>query len=162
MELTVGQVAKRAGINVSALHFYEQKGLISSWRNNGNQRRYHRAVLRRLAVIKAAQQVGLTLDEILEALSHLPKHQAPSKKEWGRMAERWNQALSDRIARLQQLQNNLSSCVGCGCLSMDSCLLYNPDDVYGKIREGDNVFNQPGKQVTDILQQEGIALPKTP
>ena len=85
MEMSVGEVAKRAGVKVSALHFYEQKGLISSWRNQGNQRRYHRSVLRRIAVIKAAQEVGLTLEEIAQSLAHLPKHQAPSKEEWEEM-----------------------------------------------------------------------------
>lgn len=153
MELTVGQVAKRAGVAVSALHFYERKGLITSWRNQGNQRRYDRAVLRRIAVIKAAQNVGLSLEDISEALQELPKHHAPNKKEWAKMAEHWQQSLKDRIARLQQLQENLSSCVGCGCLSMDACLLYNPDDVYGQVKGDDNILNQPGKTITEVLNE---------
>ncbi len=129
MEMTVGEVAKRAGIKVSTLHFYEQKGLIFSWRNQGNQRRYHRNVLRRLAVIKAAQMVGLTLEEIVESLADLPKHQAPNREQWDQMASNWNAMLEHRIQQLKSLQNNLGGCIGCGCLSMDSCALYNPQDI---------------------------------
>ncbi len=129
MEMTVGEVAKRAGIKVSTLHFYEQKGLIFSWRNQGNQRRYHRSVLRRLAVIKAAQIVGLTLEEIAESLADLPKHQAPNREQWEQMASNWNTMLEHRIQQLKSLQNNLGGCIGCGCLSMDSCALYNPQDI---------------------------------
>ncbi len=129
MEMTVGEVAKRAGIKVSTLHFYEQKGLIFSWRNQGNQRRYHRNVLRRLAVIKAAQMVGLTLEEIVESLADLPKHQAPNREQWDKMASNWNSMLEHRIQQLKSLQNNLGGCIGCGCLSMESCALYNPQDI---------------------------------
>ncbi len=129
MEMTVGEVAKRAGIKVSTLHFYEQKGLIFSWRNQGNQRRYHRNVLRRLAVIKAAQVVGLTLEEIAESLVDLPKHQAPNREQWDAMASNWNAMLEHKIQQLKALQNDLGGCIGCGCLSMDSCALYNPQDI---------------------------------
>jgi MerR family transcriptional regulator, redox-sensitive transcriptional activator SoxR len=129
MEMTVGEVARRSGIKVSTLHFYEQKGLIYSWRNQGNQRRYHRSVLRRIAVIKAAQMVGLTLEEIASSLFELPKHQAPNKKEWTQMASRWNSMLEHRIQQLKALQNDLGGCIGCGCLSMESCAIYNPQDI---------------------------------
>lgn len=129
MEMTVGEVAQRAGVKVSTLHFYEQKGLIHSWRNAGNQRRYHRNVLRRLAVIKAAQMVGLTLDEVAESLADLPKHQAPSRQEWEQMASNWNAMLEHRIAQLKSLQSDLGGCIGCGCLSMESCAIYNPQDI---------------------------------
>lgn len=129
MEMTVGDVAQRAGVKVSTLHFYEQKGLIHSWRNAGNQRRYHRNVLRRLAVIKAAQMVGLTLDEVAESLADLPKHQAPSRQEWEQMASNWNAMLEHRIAQLKALQSDLGGCIGCGCLSMESCAIYNPQDI---------------------------------
>lgn len=129
MEMTVGEVAQRAGVNVSTLHFYEQKGLIHSWRNAGNQRRYHRNVLRRIAVIKAAQMVGLTLEEVAESLADLPKHQAPSRQEWEQMASNWNAMLEHRIAQLKALQNDLGGCIGCGCLSMESCAIYNPQDI---------------------------------
>ncbi|WP_337163061.1 redox-sensitive transcriptional activator SoxR [Vibrio fluvialis] len=129
MEMTVGEVAQRAGVKVSTLHFYEQKGLIHSWRNAGNQRRYHRNVLRRIAVIKAAQMVGLTLDEVAESLANLPKHQAPSRQEWEQMASNWNAMLEHRIAQLKALQKDLGGCIGCGCLSMESCAIYNPQDI---------------------------------
>ncbi len=129
MEMTVGEVAQRAGVKVSTLHFYEQKGLIHSWRNAGNQRRYHRNVLRRIAVIKAAQMVGLNLEEVAESLADLPKHQAPSRQEWEQMASNWNAMLEHRIAQLKALQNDLGGCIGCGCLSMESCAIYNPQDI---------------------------------
>ncbi|EPA8364869.1 redox-sensitive transcriptional activator SoxR [Vibrio fluvialis] len=129
MEMTVGEVAQRAGVKVSTLHFYEQKGLIHSWRNAGNQRRYHRNVLRRIAVIKAAQMVGLTLEEVAESLANLPKHQAPSRQEWEQMASNWNAMLEHRIAQLKALQKDLGGCIGCGCLSMESCAIYNPQDI---------------------------------
>ncbi|EKO3433131.1 redox-sensitive transcriptional activator SoxR [Vibrio fluvialis] len=129
MEMTVGEVAQRAGVKVSTLHFYEQKGLIHSWRNAGNQRRYHRNVLRRIAVIKAAQMVGLTLEEVAESLADLPKHQAPSRQEWEQMASNWNAMLEHRIAQLKALQNDLGGCIGCGCLSIESCAIYNPQDI---------------------------------
>ncbi|USD67777.1 redox-sensitive transcriptional activator SoxR [Vibrio sp. SCSIO 43136] len=136
MDLSVGEVAKRSGVKVSALHFYEQKELISSWRNSGNQRRYHRGVLRRIAVIKAAQQVGLTLEEIAQAMAHLPKHQAPSKAEWEKMSRGWQTLLEQRIAKIEALQSKLSNCIGCGCLSLDSCALYNPEDELGDNHSG--------------------------
>ncbi|ENJ7184837.1 redox-sensitive transcriptional activator SoxR [Vibrio fluvialis] len=129
MDMTVGEVAQRAGVKVSTLHFYEQKGLIHSWRNAGNQRRYHRNVLRRIAVIKAAQMVGLTLEEVAESLADLPKHKAPSRQEWEQMASNWNAMLEHRIAQLKALQNDLGGCIGCGCLSMESCAIYNPQDI---------------------------------
>ncbi len=129
MEMTVGEVAQRSGVKVSTLHFYEQKGLIYSWRNQGNQRRYHRNVLRRIAVIKAAQMVGLTLEEIATSLSALPKHQAPSREQWTEMASNWNAMLEHRIQQLKALQSDLGGCIGCGCLSMESCAIYNPQDI---------------------------------
>lgn len=128
MDMSVGQVAKRAGISVATLHFYEQKGLIFSSRNAGNQRRYPRQILRRIAVIKAAQNVGLTLQEIADQLAYLPKHRAPKKDEWETLANHWQQQLTKKIQQLQTLQTQLGSCINCGCLSLDSCALYNPED----------------------------------
>ena len=136
MIMSVGEVAKRAGVSVSTLHFYEGKGLIFSTRNQGNQRRYDRQILRRIAVIKAAQNIGLTLSEIVEALSHLPKNRAPKKEEWEELAKIWNEKLEERIEKLKRLQENLSGCIYCGCLSMDSCALYNPDDSEGIVKPG--------------------------
>jgi MerR family redox-sensitive transcriptional activator SoxR len=145
MEISVGEVAKRSGVKASALHFYEQKGLISSWRNQGNQRRYHRSVLRRVAVIKAAQQVGLSLEEIKQALEELPKHQAPNKEQWETMASHWHEQLEQKIQKLKALQSDLGSCIGCGCLSLENCALRNPEDVLGKEHAGSNL----------ILDEEG-------
>lgn len=126
--LTVGQVAKRCGVKVSTLHFYERKGLIFSGRNSGNQRRYEKEVLRRVSVIKAAQKMGISLGEISHALSTLPKHKAPDKHDWKRLSQHWHGQLNQRIEYLQNLRDSLTGCIGCGCLSMHSCPIYNPQD----------------------------------
>jgi MerR family transcriptional regulator, redox-sensitive transcriptional activator SoxR len=126
--LTIGQVAARCGINVSTLHFYEAKGLIISSRNLGNQRRYAREVLRRIALIKAAQKMGISLQEIKQALSTLPNSRTPDKNDWSKLAKNWQQQLDNRILYLQGLRDSLTGCIGCGCLSMKSCPLYNPND----------------------------------
>jgi len=127
-ELTVGEVAARSGVAFSAVHFYESKGLIKAWRTSGNQRRYPREVLRRIAVIKAAQRVGIPLDAIGEALSSLPQKRTPTAEDWGALSEHWRTELDERIKRLVKLRDELTSCIGCGCLSLDSCPLYNPGD----------------------------------
>lgn len=127
-ELTVGEVAERSGVAVSAIHFYESKGLIRSWRTSGNQRRYPRDVLRRVAVIKVAQRVGVPLKAIHDALQSLPTNHTPTAKDWGLLSRRWRSELDERITRLTKLRDELTSCIGCGCLSLDSCPLYNPGD----------------------------------
>lgn len=132
--LTVGEVAARAGIAVSALHFYETKGLIRSERSSGNQRRYARGVLRLVAVIKAAQRVGIPLEEIKAALDTLPPDRSPSADEWTALSLRWKDDLDGRIAELVRLRDHLDNCIGCGCLSVDRCPLHNPNDRLG--REG--------------------------
>lgn len=129
--LTVGEVAKRSGITVSTLHFYEAKGLIRSLRTEGNQRRYPRGVLRRVAVIKVAQRTGMPLAEIKEALSALPADRAPSLDDWQAMSSAWRDDLDARIRRLTQLRDQLGDCIGCGCLSISACPLRNPGDVLG-------------------------------
>lgn len=126
--LTVGAIAKRSGVTVSTLHFYEQKGLITSQRNTGNQRRYRPDVLRRIAVIKAAQRLGVSLEEIKLALANLPQQRTPTKKDWATLSSHWQEALNQRIYALERLRDSLSSCIGCGCLSLQACPLYNPDD----------------------------------
>ena len=127
-ELSVGQVARRAGVAVSTLHFYESRGLIRSRRNAGNQRRYTRDVLRRVAVIKVAQRTGMPLSAIAEALQALPPDRAPSATDWKRLSGQWRAELEERIARLQRLRDQLNGCIGCGCLSLKACPLRNPDD----------------------------------
>ncbi|WP_448548519.1 redox-sensitive transcriptional activator SoxR [Thalassotalea fusca] len=133
--LKVGDVAKRCGIKVSTLHFYEEKGLIRSWRNNGNQRRYKREVLRRISVIKAAQKMGITLEEIKQAFSTLPDQRTPSTQDWEMLANRWQASLDRKIAQMTALRNSLSTCIGCGCLSLKKCPIYNEDDYLAS--EGD-------------------------
>lgn len=143
MDMSVGQVAERSGVKVSTLHFYEQKGLISSWRNQGNQRRYDRSVIRRVSVIKAAQQVGLSLEEITQAFGSLPKHKAPTKSEWEEMATQWREQLEHRILQLKALQNDLDGCIGCGCLSLVSCNLRNPQDERALEHTGESLLTNP-------------------
>ncbi|GIU52656.1 MULTISPECIES: redox-sensitive transcriptional activator SoxR [Shewanella] len=131
MDLSVGQVAKRCGVRVSSLHFYENKGLIKSLRNQGNQRRYHRDVIRRISVIKAAQKMGVSLQEIKHAFSYLPNERTPNKDDWAKLSESWNKQLTQRINYLTDLRDSLNACIGCGCLSMKSCPIYNPEDNLG-------------------------------
>lgn len=135
-EMSVGEVAKRSGVAVSALHFYEKKGLIHSLRTAGNQRRYHRDVLRRLAVIRVAQRVGVPLESVLQAFASLPDRRTPTRAEWARMSARWRGELDQRIAQLQQLRNQLTDCIGCGCLSLKRCRLSNPGDVLADQGDG--------------------------
>lgn len=127
-ELPIGTVAARAGVNVSALRFYEQRGLIASRRSEGGQRRYSRSVLRRLAFIQVAQRVGLTLDEIGEALASLPADEGLTGRDWKRLSAAWRPMLDERIRLLEGLRDDLDSCIGCGCLSLDRCRLRNPGD----------------------------------
>lgn len=126
--LSVGELAKRAGVAVSALHFYEAKGLIRSLRTEGNQRRYPRGTLRRVAVIKVAQRTGMPLNEIKQALAALPDDRAPSQENWRDLSAAWRDDLDARIRRLTQLRDQLDGCIGCGCLSLTACPLRNPDD----------------------------------
>ncbi|MBK0025257.1 redox-sensitive transcriptional activator SoxR [Stenotrophomonas sp. S48] len=135
-ELAVGEVARRSGVAVSALHFYERKGLISSLRTAGNQRRYARDVLRRLAVIRVAQRVGMPLEAVARAFETLPRGRAPTKADWARLSARWQQELEERIHMLQLLRDELTGCIGCGCLSLKRCRLANPDDVLGQRGDG--------------------------
>jgi MerR family redox-sensitive transcriptional activator SoxR len=125
---SVGRVAERCGVKVSTLHFYEDKGLIRSWRNAGNQRRYKPDVLRRVAVIKAAQRVGVSLDAIRDALAALPDERTPTARDWEKLSTRWRGELDSRIAYLEKLRDSLTGCIGCGCLSMKNCPIYNDND----------------------------------
>ena len=126
--LTIGEVAARTGLAPSALRFYEHEGLVGSVRSGGGQRRYEREVLRRLAFIRVAQSVGLDLGEIKAMLGSLPKGRTPNKADWERLSRGWRPKLDDRIAALVRLRDQLSECIGCGCLSLRSCALYNPSD----------------------------------
>jgi len=126
--LTIGEVAERAGVATSALRFYERQGIISSQRSPGGQRRYRRDVLRRVAFLRVAQKLGLSLEEVATALSELPAGRAPTKSDWAKLGRSWQGRLEERIALLQRLHDDLTSCIGCGCLSLRACALYNPGD----------------------------------
>nr|WP_216077556.1 redox-sensitive transcriptional activator SoxR [Isoptericola sediminis] len=126
--MTIGDVARRSGVAPSALRFYEQRGLIAAERSGGNQRRYERTVLRRVAFVRTASRLGLTLEQIGDALATLPDGRTPTAADWRRLSRSWRGLLDERIATLERLRDDLDSCIGCGCLSLDRCALQNPDD----------------------------------
>jgi len=128
LRLTPAETAARAGVAVSALHFYERVGLLTSERTAGNQRRYHRDVLRRVAFIRISQRLGISLADIASALETLPGDRSPTKADWTRLSARWRADLDARIDQLERLRDDLDGCIGCGCLSLKSCTLYNPGD----------------------------------
>jgi MerR family redox-sensitive transcriptional activator SoxR len=136
MELTIGEVAERAGVATSALRFYEREGLIEATRSEGGQRRYHRDVLRRIAFVRAAQHVGLRLEDIRVALADLPGNRTPNARDWERMSRSWRPLVDARIAELERLRDRLDSCIGCGCLSLSACSLSNPGDAAGRLGPG--------------------------
>jgi MerR family redox-sensitive transcriptional activator SoxR len=131
-DLTVGQVASRSGLPVSTIHFYEAQRLIAGWRTAGNQRRYPRDILRRVAVIKVAQRIGIPLAVIRDALAALPRGRTPTARDWQRLSRIWRSALDERIDKLVRLRDSLNECIGCGCLSLEVCPLRNPADVLGE------------------------------
>lgn len=135
-DLAPGDVARRAGVAVSALHFYEREGLITSVRTVGNQRRYHRDVLRRIAFVRVSQGVGISLADIRSALATLPEGRTPTKADWARLSRSWRTTLDERISRLEKLRDTLDDCIGCGCLSMQSCRLANPGDALSEYGDG--------------------------
>jgi MerR family redox-sensitive transcriptional activator SoxR len=130
-ELSVGQLSARSGVAVSALHFYEAQGLIHARRTAGNQRRYQREMLRRVAFIRASQRVGIPLARIKDALEKLPAGRTPTPRDWARLSAAWRDDLDNRIGQLQHLRDRLTGCIGCGCLSLTTCQLANPDDILG-------------------------------
>ncbi len=145
-EMTVGQLAVRSGVSVSALHFYEAEGLIAARRTPGNQRRYPRATLRRVAFIRVSQRVGIPLARIKAALDTLPAGRTPTRQDWARLSATWRRDLDERISQLQELRDRLTGCIGCGCLSMNSCQLANPDDVLGRHGAGPRKLNSPAER----------------
>ena len=126
--LTIGDLSRRSGVSTSALRYYESQGLISSQRTTGNQRRFARAVLRRVAFIRSAQRVGLTLEEIADALGTLPEGRTPTRADWARLSRSWRPRIDAQIERLERLRDKLDGCIGCGCLSLRTCSLQNPED----------------------------------
>lgn len=148
--LGVGEVARRSGLAVSALHFYERRGLIRSVRSAGNQRRYPRDVLRRLAVIRVAQRVGLPLEAIRRAFAELPEARTPTRAEWATMSAAWRAELDTRIRDLLHLRDQLTDCIGCGCLSLSRCKLSNPNDALGTEGAGPRRWEIEGKDLTEL------------
>ncbi len=142
-EATVGELAERAGVATSALRFYEREGLIRSRRTSGNQRRYSRDTLRRVAFIRASQRLGIPLAAIRDALSLLPEGRTPTRDDWAAVSECWREDLNQRIALLEQLRDHLTDCIGCGCLSLTSCALVNPQDRLGQEGPGARQLAQP-------------------
>ncbi|NLE80583.1 MAG: redox-sensitive transcriptional activator SoxR [Rhodococcus sp.] len=135
-ELTPGQLSERSGVAVSALHFYEREGLIRSRRTSGNQRRYRRDTLRRVAFVRISQRVGIPLAQIREALATLPEERTPTRKDWARLSAQWHSELDQRIEQLVRLRDNLTGCIGCGCLSLSSCKIVNSHDKMGAAGPG--------------------------
>jgi len=142
---TVGKVARRCGVKVSTLHFYEHKGLIRSVRNAGNQRRYRAEVVRRVSVIKAAQKMGISLASIKEAFASLPDQRTPTMKDWQMLSSSWQADLNARIAYLERLRDSLTGCIGCGCLSMENCPIYNANDMLASEGSGPVILERAAK-----------------
>jgi MerR family redox-sensitive transcriptional activator SoxR len=143
MAITIGQLSERSGVATSALRYYEDLGLISSERTTGNQRRFRQATLRRVAFIRSAQRVGLTLDEIGAALATLPDNRTPTKADWTRLSRSWRPRLEEQIRRIERLRDDLDGCIGCGCLSLQQCSLMNPGDVLAELGPGPVRLDRP-------------------
>jgi MerR family transcriptional regulator, redox-sensitive transcriptional activator SoxR len=146
--LTIGELSARSGVAPSALRFYEREGLIASIRTSGNQRRYERAVLRRIAFVQAGRAAGITIGAIRDALSTLPASRTPTRRDWERLSNRWRTDLDARIGTLQALRDRLTTCIGCGCLSIDKCELLNPDDEAAQRGAGAHYLRQEGPRST--------------
>ncbi len=144
-ELSVGELAARSGVAVSAIHFYETKGLLTSWRNSTNQRRYPREALRRVSIVKVAQRLGIPLASIKAALDSLPKGRTPTDQDWKKLSARWHAELEDRITKLTRLRDHLTGCIGCGCLSMKQCPLRNPSDELAAQGPGPQLIEPSGE-----------------
>jgi MerR family redox-sensitive transcriptional activator SoxR len=148
-ELTIGEVAARSGVAPSALRFYEVQDLIAASRTSGNQRRYERAVLRRIALIKAGRAAGIPLERIRAALATLPAERTPTRRDWERLSRGWRDDLDARIATLEALRLRLTTCIGCGCLSIDACELLNPEDEAAELGAGAHYLEQDGQRTRD-------------
>ena len=131
-DLSVGEMAARAGVPVSTIHYYEAEGLIESWRTPANHRRYDRRELRRVAIVRVALTVGVSLREVKDVLDQVPRKRAVKKRDWEEAAQPWMAVLAERITMLQRLKDQMGFCIGCGCLSLENCPLYNPDDTLGQ------------------------------
>jgi len=145
-ELTIGEFSSRSGVAPSALRFYEAEGLIGARRTSGNQRRYDRATLRRVALIQGGRAAGIPLEEIRAALETLPSQRTPTRRDWERLSRGWRADIDHRIATLQALRNRLTTCIGCGCLSIDRCSLLNPDDEAATLGPGAHYLRRDSRR----------------
>src|SRR5512132_2361248 len=145
-KLTIGELSARSGVAPSALRFYETQGLIAARRTSGNQRRYERAILRRIALIQAGRAAGIPLERIRAALATLPAHRTPTRRDWERLSRGWREDIDRRIATLEALRNRLTTYIGCGCLSIDACELLNPDDEAAQIGSGAHYLQRDSRR----------------
>jgi MerR family transcriptional regulator, redox-sensitive transcriptional activator SoxR len=151
-ELTIGEVADRSGVATSALRFYEAQGLITASRTGGNQRRYERAVLRRIALINAGRAAGISLERIRAALDSLPTGRTPTRRDWERLSRAWRDDLDRQIATLHSIRSRLTTCIGCGCLSIDACTLLNPDDEAAELGPGAHYLRRDSRRAAAATQ----------
>ncbi|HZT52995.1 MAG TPA: redox-sensitive transcriptional activator SoxR [Gaiellaceae bacterium] len=154
-ELTIGELSARSGVAPSALRFYEARGLIEAERTSGNQRRYQRAMLRRLALIQAGRAAGISLERIREALASLPSERTPTRRDWERLSRAWRADLDRRIVTLQALRDRLTTCIGCGCLSLDRCSLLNPDDEAAAFGPGAHYLRRDSSRLVRSSRRPG-------
>lgn len=153
-ELSIGEVVRRTGVAASALHYYEQLGLIAARRTSGNQRRYHRHMLRRISLILVAKRLGIGLADVQEAFSTLPMDTMPTIRQWQRVSRRWHTRLEARKSEIEQLQRELTGCIGCGCLSMNACRLLNPEDELGALGPGPRRLGPSTEHPTRLRPQD--------
>ena len=151
--MTIGELSQRSGVSQSALRFYERQGLIQSERTDGNQRRYIPSTLRRVALVQAGKQAGIPLERIRQALDTLPAHKAPTKRDWERLSRSWARELDERIETLQAIRGRLTTCIGCGCLSLKTCGLLNPGDEAAALGGGANYFKLGSPHGRDLAQR---------
>jgi MerR family redox-sensitive transcriptional activator SoxR len=156
-DLTIGGLSARSGVTPSALRFYEAEGLIAARRTSGNQRRYERSVLRRVALIQGGRAAGIRLDRIRAALETLPTTRTPSRRDWERLSRGWRDELDRQIATLQAVRNRLTTCIGCGCLSIDKCSLLNPDDEAAEQGPGAHYFLDESELAVGLEAGDGDA-----
>jgi MerR family transcriptional regulator, redox-sensitive transcriptional activator SoxR len=152
-ELTIGELSERSGVSQSALRFYERQGLIAARRTDGNQRRYPSVTLRRVAVVQAGKAAGIPLERIRDALDALPEGKQPTKRDWERLSNAWRAELDERIATLQSIRNRLTTCIGCGCLSLQTCRLLNPDDEAASLGGGAHYLRRVSPRGRDVAQR---------
>jgi MerR family transcriptional regulator, redox-sensitive transcriptional activator SoxR len=153
--MTIGALSARSGVSQSALRFYERQGLIGAHRSDGNQRRYHGTTLRKVALIQAGKAAGIPLERIREALEQLPADRAPTKRDWERLSRSWRRELDERIETLQAIRGRLTTCIGCGCLSLRTCGLLNPGDEAGSRGGGAHYLRRVSPRGRDLAQRAG-------